>query len=333
MKPAIQASNIQFCNIRSISATINWDNGDGDRRIVVITPEKIIVDTTSTEGGGSTSSFGDNGYNSTPENPDPNEVRQYFPGHYPASYYETDDDNGTSCSSTTYLAPDESLPIDGDIYRPSIFYGEGDQLFITSRGVTSSDPTLCPNPSPSPSPQPEYELITATSSQNGAYVVYEGTASQTTVLGLDPEKGYYVSVFEFNEECIEYLVEANSRSFVTSCKQETSIITLNVTDCRTCRPIVAMVEIYNKSGALVDIGSTDQCGLYKSSDLETCQGYKVKVIAPNYDEYIIRNAYIKERPDPTRSDLHPNWSQGTRLIPTYTTPPSSERDNCYDVKL
>ena len=94
-----------------------------------------------------------------------------------------------------------------------------------------------------------------------------------------------------------------------------------------------MVEVYDKCGKIRDIGSTDVCGAYVTRELEVSTGYKIKVIAANYDEYTINNAYIKPKADLNKSELHPNWSQGTRIVPYYTTPPKNANDNTYDVKL
>ena len=344
MKPAIQAANIRFCDHKSNAVTVKWDNGDGDRRIVVVTPEKVVQTPVDTEPTGSTSSFGDNGICSTANNPDPLEQRSSWPEYQGLNSVGNGccncQDGGCGCGGSkkcnvneTFVAPDEALPLDGTTYKPNLAYGNGDELYVTVRGVTSSDPTLCPGPSPSPSPSPGYEWIIPTTMTNGSFVVYEGTGNEVTVLNLEPETGYYVSVYEFNEECTEYLHEPNSRMVITSCEVETAKITINVSDCRTCRAIVAMVEIRDKCGKLADIGSTDACGYYQSRKLETGMGYTIKVIAANYDEYTINNAYIKPRGDLKKSQLHPNWTQGTRIIDQYNIPAADQQLNTYDVKL
>lgn len=339
MRPAIQSSNIRFCNIKSNAVTIKWDNGDGERRIVVITPERVVNNknggVSNGSSNGSSYDYGDNGYVSTFENPDPLEVRQNFPGHYPGykdDWFNFNSNNLNSCDSTSYLSPLESLPIDGNLYKPSIIFGSGDELSITSRGATSSDPSLCPSPSPSPSPS--YEIIEDTGNKNETFVVYEGIGDEVTVLNLKPETGYYVGIFEFNTtDCIEYLHEPNWTKLITSCKVETGYITFSVTDCRTCRPIVSIIEITDKHGRISDLGSTNSCGEYKSNKLETSRGYKIKVCAPNYDDYIINNVFIQPRPDLRRSELHPNWTQGTKILPFYSTPNDEKNTNHYDVKL
>jgi hypothetical protein len=339
MKPAIQASNIRFCNIKSNAATIKWDSGDGERRIVIITPE-IKVNEGSNDNGttsdGPTYEFGDNHYDSTYGNPDPLEVRQNFPGHYPgykADFFNFNTNNISDCNgNTSYLSPKEALPIDGNLYKPSIIFGNGDELSITTRGATSSDPSLCPSPSPSPSPT--YEIIEGTGSKNKSFVVYEGMESEVTVLNLKPETGYYVGVFEFNTtDCIEYLHEPSWSKVITSCFVETGHITFTVTDCRTCRPIVSIVEVIDKYGMISDLGSTNSCGEYKTNKLETSMGYKIKVYAPNYDDYIINNIFVQPRPDLRESELHPNWTQGTRILPFFTTPDDGQNTNHYDVKM
>jgi hypothetical protein len=333
MKPAIQASNIRFCNIKSNSLTVKWDNGDGERRLVVIVPEKK-VNTSNDSGSSDTYEYGDNDYESTFGNPDPFEVRQNFPGYYPgykSDYFNYNSNGLSSCDSTSYLAPAEALPLSDTTYRPSIIYGKGDELNITTRGLTSSNPTTCPSPSPSPS----YEIIEDTGDSNGTFVVYEGLEEEVTVLNLKPETGYYVGVFEFNveDDCIEYLYEQNWTKVITSCHVETGTISFTVTDCRTCRPIVSVIEIIDKYGKICDLGSTDNCGKYKSGNLETSMGYKIKVTAPNYDDYTISNAFIQPKPELRRSELHPNWTQGTKILPFYTTSNDKENTNHYDIKM
>lgn len=336
MRPAIQASNIRFCNIKSNAATIKWNNGDGDRRIVVITPEKKVnSEETIKNGNSSTHQFGDNDYESTSENPDPLEVRQSWPGHYPgykADWMNFNTSNISNCNNTSFISPKEALPIDNNLYKPSIIFGKGDELNITSRGSTSSNPSLCPSPSPSPSPS--YEIIEDTGDKNDSFIIYEGTGEETTVLNLEPETGYYVGVFEFNVgDCIEYLHEPNWTKVITSCEVETGNITFKVSDCRTCRPIVAIIEVTDKQGKVSDIGSTDMCGEYKTNNLETSRGYKIKVCAPNRDDYILNNVFIQPRPDLRKSELHPNWTQGTKILPFYNTPNSDKNTNHYDVKM
>lgn len=344
MRPSIQASNIRFCDIHSNSMTVKWDNGNGDRRVVIITPEKLVYDNEPKEDpidNGVT--FGDYGYCSTANNPDPMEVRQNFPGYYPG--YKGGGEIGGACGcgcgdcsskcnvNISYVSPDEALPIDGKLYKPNISYGDGDELFITNRGVTSSYNGTCPSPSPSPSPSPGYEWIIETDEKNGSFVVYEGTGSEVTILNLKPETGYYISVYEFDEECTEYLHEPNSKSIITSCKVDTSKITINVTDCRTCRPVVSMVEIIDKCGKVRSIGSTDRCGKYVSIPLEVASGYKIKVTAPNYDDYFINNIYIQPQANLRRSEIHPNWTQGTKILPVYSIPGNEKNYNIYNVKL
>lgn len=339
MKPAIQASNIRFCDIKSNSLTIKWNNGDGDRRLVAIVPEKKIVSKDGSKPSSNISSeYGDNYYISTSENPDPFEVRQNFPGYYKGyrndyfEYLKEDfNNNGKNCVSTSYLSPEESLPLRNKTYKPSINYGKGDELNITTRGVTPSNPSSCPSPSPSPS----YEVIESIGETNGTFVVYEGLKEEVTVLNLKPETGYYVGVFEFNfeDDCIEYLYEPNWTKVITSCSVETGDITFRVTDCRTCRPIVSVIEIIDRYGKISDLGSTDHCGKYKSNKLETSMGYKIKVTAPNYNDYIINNVFIQPRPDLRKSELHPNWTQGTKVLPFYTTPDDKENTNHYDIKM
>ena len=347
MRPNIQSNNIKVCNISSRNMSINWSPGDGDSRIVVVSKER------STSAEAIPFPINNSVY------PDPNRVRMFWPGYNP--FYKTyggylipnsyngweitnpehmylDDPHDTKgkISGTNYnckmeyLPPLDSLPEDNVYYDSSVKYGYGDEVLISEIGMTNSN-LICGSTSSGTSSRP---YVIPTDSSSDSYVVYNGSGYSVDVIGLSPNTGYYIYVYDYNNlgDCILYNYETSYIDIVTSSEIDCSTICVYTSSCRTTRALMGTVHIYNRMGKLVDFGDTDKCGLYESSELSV-GSYKIVVSVSGYEEQVINNAHIKRSPPKQTSVLQNNWSMGTYPTAYNYVYPKDRRDNTYHVKF
>lgn len=312
MKPEEQASNLKLTDISSTTATIEWENGDGDFRIVTIAPE---VEKGS-DGGATESNTSDNTF----LNPDICSQRQFFPGKYLRQLKcpQKEESDKNILSDAEFIAPKESLPIDGTCYNANMVFGLGDELKGTERVEFGS---------------PVQEDIIITGEETDTHVVYSGTGSSVTILGLIPSTGYYVSVFEANKPICKYNHESNRSKIITNYKKSMGSIDFTIRDCRTQRAVVAMIYIRDIMGNLRFVGSSDLNGSCQT-DLLELGGYTVEIVADNYHRTFLRNVYIKEKPDVEVSKLHlMRIDAALNRIPIFHKRPDTVRILDYTIEM
>jgi hypothetical protein len=252
-------------------------------------------------------------YTSTFLNPDVEEVRHNFPGYTPLdelTYYRNLESNngGATCNpNLVYSPPYDTLPVDGIVYTANSLYTQGSQL------------------------------LTELGEENGSYVVYDGIGNAVTILGLIPETTYYIKVYEYNintttNETYYLTTDTLQTPITTSCYKEKGNICFTITDCKTCKPIVAMVSIIGKCGNVLSYGSSDVCGFHRTLDLEI-GSYRVEIVAANYSDYILNNVYIQGAPPVEVSTLHPDNTRRSVSVMQYNVFPDEINDNNYIIKM
>lgn len=313
MKPTIQAHNLKLIDISSTTATITWERGDGDFSIVTIAPEVEKDNTTPGVTQSVTNTF---------LNPDVCSQRQFFPGKYlkNLSCPQESDSDVKPIGTAEFIAPKESLPIDGNCYNANQIFGMGDELFGTERIEYGS---------------PAIEDVIETGEKTNTYVVFNGTASSVTILNLDPSTAYYITVYEGNKPNCDYNIdlESNKGKIVTNYKKSMGTIDFTVRDCRTRRPVVAMIYIRDIRGNLRFAGSTDLEGKLTTSLLEL-GGYTVEVVADNYHKFKMNGVYIKNQAKINVSRLHlMRIDAALNRIPFYHRRPEEVRILDYTIEM
>ncbi|HEY1021360.1 MAG TPA: T9SS type A sorting domain-containing protein [Flavisolibacter sp.] len=214
--PTLQASNASFTNITTNSVTIQWTNGDGQRRLIVAREGAAVnadpVDNEpysgasyqfgngSTTGPGNYAVYRSSGNYTTVSNLKPGTTYHFaiyeFNGNQDPQYLRP----GYATSVTTRNMP--TVPssnitftrVDGKELSLSWTEGNGQRRVVIAK--KGSDVTSVPT-----------DGIDYTSSETfgqgqqlapGEFVVYDNNHYTTTVTGLDPASTYYFKIFEYD---------------------------------------------------------------------------------------------------------------------------------------
>lgn len=224
--PTIQASNLMFSAVGSNSATISWNNGNGNRRLVVVregqptafTPADLTKYAPNTNFGLSIISPGHSAvYSNTGNSVTVTGLSEGLTYHVAVFEY-----NGTEGpvylgatplvgSFTTFGAPTiQSSDIQwGYVSETSITLGwqngNGQRRILLAREVTAVDGVPADNQVYLANP------FFGSGDQVGAgnFVVYNGTGNTVTISNINPAVDYYFALFEYNQfgpSSLRYLI-------------------------------------------------------------------------------------------------------------------------------
>ncbi len=212
--PTQQATDLSFTDITSNSVHINWENGDGDGRIVLMRPDAPVEDMPqnlssyfATSNYGSASSLGSakvvyagNGNN--------REITNVPPGSYYVAVIEYNGSSGRVYRTVDPLTG--MVEVGGPPLEPAVITSfssiEGDRIRINfTRGDGTRRLGIVKEGSPVDTwPVDGTGYSSSTNFGNGSelgagnFVVYDGTGSSFTTQNLEPEKEYHFAVVEYN---------------------------------------------------------------------------------------------------------------------------------------
>ncbi|HMQ00858.1 MAG TPA: hypothetical protein PKC24_13850, partial [Cyclobacteriaceae bacterium] len=213
--PSQQATNISFTDITPNSVTINWENGDGDGRLVLIRPEEAIEDfpVDLTSYGSSNSNYPSAPFLGTSKRiyrgtGTSVTVTNIPPGEYHIAVIEFNGSSGPVYRNIDPLlgvvsigsAPEtpatnvSTSNIQGNRFTVNFTRGDG----ISRLGIVKQGGPVDAWPVDGNAYSASSTFGNGSELGDGNFVVYSGTGNSFNVLGLSPESNYHFAIVEFN---------------------------------------------------------------------------------------------------------------------------------------
>lgn len=212
--PEVQASELNFTDITPNSVRINWTNGNGDGRIVLVRPGQPVTDlpndlltyswnsnyTNSPSIGSSRIVYRGTGNTVNVTNIPPGEyyvaILEYNGSTGPV-YRRVDPLTGQVLVGGPPEIPASNISffnIQGNRFSTSFTSGDGiSRLIIARQGSPVNEWPVDGN-----SYSASSTFGNGSHLGNGNYVVYSGIGSSATIIGLQPQTTYHIAIVEFN---------------------------------------------------------------------------------------------------------------------------------------
>ena len=223
--PTTQASNITFSSVNYSQMTINWTNGDGVKRVVLMkqadsgttSPTDSTTYTANTIFGSGTEIATSSGWftvyngtgtsvtitNLTPSTNYRVQVFEYNGGTGNEMYFtETNTDNPNTQATIAFLAPTSQATnitfssVNNSQMTVGWTNGNGEKRAVFMKQADSG--TTSPTDSNTYTANTVFGSGTEIATSSGWFTVYNGTGTSVTVTGLTQSTNYRVQVFEYN---------------------------------------------------------------------------------------------------------------------------------------